>query len=133
MVKVTTHCAVTLWPSHLCLFLLPELPENSRTGVSPSTTSLIIHVTVLPLNNCIAPFTLRRNQTHTAKQQPDQHSSTRSSSMARRLIPLLDRVLIEKITAPTKSAGGVLLPESAVPKVGVLPTTTAAAPGDDWS
>ena len=41
--------------------------------------------------------------------------------MARRLIPLLDRVLIEKITAPTKSAGGVLLPESAVPKVGVLP------------
>lgn len=37
--------------------------------------------------------------------------------MARRLIPLLDRVLIEKVTAPTKSAGGVLLPESATPKV----------------
>jgi co-chaperonin GroES (HSP10) len=37
--------------------------------------------------------------------------------MARRLIPLLDRVLVEKITAPTKSAGGVLLPESAVQKV----------------
>eukprot|EP00775_Hariotina_reticulata_P011327 gene11327-11477_t len=37
--------------------------------------------------------------------------------MARRLIPLLDRVLIEKVIAPTKSAGGVLLPESAVPKV----------------
>ncbi|WIA12997.1 hypothetical protein OEZ86_006295 [Tetradesmus obliquus] len=37
--------------------------------------------------------------------------------MARRLIPLLDRVLIERIIAPTKSAGGVLLPESAVPKV----------------
>jgi len=35
----------------------------------------------------------------------------------RRLIPLLDRVLVEKITAPTKSAGGVLLPESALPKV----------------
>jgi co-chaperonin GroES (HSP10) len=29
----------------------------------------------------------------------------------------LDRVLIEKIVAPTKSAGGVLLPESALPKV----------------
>lgn len=41
--------------------------------------------------------------------------------MARRLIPLLDRVLIEKITAPTKSAGGVLLPESVVPKVRVTP------------
>eukprot|EP00877_Chromochloris_zofingiensis_P012817 jgi/Chrzof1/778/Cz01g28150.t1 len=36
---------------------------------------------------------------------------------ARRLIPLLDRVLVERITAPTKSAGGVLLPESALPKV----------------
>lgn len=35
----------------------------------------------------------------------------------RRLIPLLDRVLVERIVAPTKSAGGVLLPESAVPKV----------------
>jgi hypothetical protein len=37
--------------------------------------------------------------------------------MARRLVPLLDRVLIEKIVAPTKTAGGVLLPESAAPKV----------------
>jgi chaperonin GroES len=36
---------------------------------------------------------------------------------ARRLVPLLDRVLIERIVAPTKSAGGVLLPDSAVPKV----------------
>ncbi len=40
--------------------------------------------------------------------------------MARRLIPLLDRVLIETVIAPTKSAGGVLLPESAVPKVGLV-------------
>lgn len=32
--------------------------------------------------------------------------------------------MIEKVTAPTKSAGGVLLPESAVPKVGRV---TAAA------
>jgi hypothetical protein len=37
--------------------------------------------------------------------------------MAKRLIPLLDRVLIEKISAPTKSVGGVLLPDSAVSKV----------------
>ncbi|KAI8463805.1 MAG: chaperonin 10 [Monoraphidium minutum] len=36
---------------------------------------------------------------------------------ARRLVPLLDRVLIERIIAPTKSSGGVLLPESAVSKV----------------
>ena len=39
-------------------------------------------------------------------------------TMSRRLIPLLDRVLVERIVAPTKSAGGVLLPESAVTKVG---------------
>mmetsp|Transcript_7351 Transcript_7351/g.20753 ORF Transcript_7351/g.20753 Transcript_7351/m.20753 type:complete len:101 (-) Transcript_7351:176-478(-) len=32
---------------------------------------------------------------------------------ARRLIPLLDRVLVEKVVAPAKSSGGVLLPESA--------------------
>ena len=37
--------------------------------------------------------------------------------MAKRLIPLLDRVLVEKITAPNKSVGGILLPESASGKV----------------
>eukprot|EP00249_Psilotum_nudum_P007517 c20619_g1_i1 orf=183-485(+) len=31
----------------------------------------------------------------------------------RRLIPLLDRVLVEKIVSPAKSTGGVLLPDSA--------------------
>lgn len=36
---------------------------------------------------------------------------------ARRLIPLLDRVLIERAQAAAKSAGGVLLPESVVSKV----------------
>lgn len=35
----------------------------------------------------------------------------------RRLVPLLDRVLVERLVAPGKSAGGVLLPESAVSKV----------------
>lgn len=42
---------------------------------------------------------------------------TSTMSGIRRLIPLLDRVLVERIVAPTKSAGGVLLPESAMPKV----------------
>mmetsp|Transcript_10784 Transcript_10784/g.19672 ORF Transcript_10784/g.19672 Transcript_10784/m.19672 type:complete len:99 (+) Transcript_10784:49-345(+) len=37
--------------------------------------------------------------------------------MARRLIPLLDRVLVEKIQPVTKSAGGILLPESAASKI----------------
>lgn len=39
-------------------------------------------------------------------------------SAAKRLIPLLDRVLVEKIVAPTKTAGGILLPESSAAKVG---------------
>ncbi|CAD7703882.1 unnamed protein product [Ostreobium quekettii] len=48
--------------------------------------------------------------------------------MSRRLIPLLDRILVSRVAAPTKSAGGVLLPESAVNKVneGVV---IAAGPG----
>ena len=36
---------------------------------------------------------------------------------ARRLVPLLDRVLVKRIEAPTKSIGGVLLPESAQSKL----------------
>ncbi len=33
--------------------------------------------------------------------------------MAKRLIPLLDRILVQKLEAPTKSVGGVLLPDTA--------------------
>lgn len=36
---------------------------------------------------------------------------------ARKLIPLLDRVLVQRIEAPTKSIGGVLLPESSQNKL----------------
>ena len=36
---------------------------------------------------------------------------------ARRIIPLLDRVLVERVLPQTKSAGGILLPDSAVSKV----------------
>lgn len=38
-------------------------------------------------------------------------------SSLRRLVPLLDRVLVEKVQAATRTAGGVLLPETAVSKV----------------
>ncbi len=34
------------------------------------------------------------------------------SLTARRLKPLLDRVLVEKIVAPTRTAAGILLPET---------------------
>lgn len=47
---------------------------------------------------------------------------------AKRILPLLDRVLVEKITGPAKSAGGVLLPESAQAK-GVEATVVAVGPG----
>lgn len=36
----------------------------------------------------------------------------KSTMAARKLVPLLDRVLVEKILPQAKSAGGVLLPES---------------------
>ncbi|KAL3922943.1 MAG: hypothetical protein SGPRY_004378 [Prymnesium sp.] len=36
---------------------------------------------------------------------------------ARRLIPLLDRVLVKRIEPPTKSVGGILLPESSQSKL----------------
>ena len=37
----------------------------------------------------------------------------RVPGMAKRLVPLLDRVLVEKLAPPTKTVGGVLLPETA--------------------
>lgn len=39
------------------------------------------------------------------------------SNAFKRLVPLFNRVLIEKVVAPTKSVGGILLPESAVPQL----------------
>jgi hypothetical protein len=45
----------------------------------------------------------------------------------KKLIPLMDRVLVEKMAAPTKSVGGVLLPDSAVSKV-----RHAAQPTASW-
>jgi hypothetical protein len=38
------------------------------------------------------------------------------ASAAKKLIPLLDRVLIEKVAARTKTVGGILLPETAASK-----------------
>ncbi|CAK9214486.1 unnamed protein product [Sphagnum jensenii] len=35
-----------------------------------------------------------------------------ATAVAKRLVPLLDRVLVEKVVPPTKSAGGILLPDS---------------------
>ncbi|KAJ2725408.1 mitochondrial heat shock protein Hsp10 [Coemansia sp. Benny D115] len=50
-------------------------------------------------------------------------------SAAQRIIPLLDRVLIERVKAETKTASGILLPEKAVEKLheGVV---VAVGPGN---
>lgn len=40
-----------------------------------------------------------------------------SAAAARKIVPLLDRVLVEKSAAQKTSAGGVLLPESALSKL----------------
>ena len=40
-------------------------------------------------------------------------------SVFKRIIPLLDRVLVEKVAPRTKTVGGILLPETASAKVGV--------------
>merc|ERR1712228_469242 len=49
---------------------------------------------------------------------PEARSQRASTTMAaRRLIPLLDRVLVKRIEPPTKSIGGVLLPDSAQTKL----------------
>jgi hypothetical protein len=42
-----------------------------------------------------------------------------ATAAAKRLVPLLDRVLVEKVVPPTKSAGGILLPDS-MTKVGLF-------------
>jgi hypothetical protein len=42
-----------------------------------------------------------------------------ATAVAKRLVPLLDRVLVEKVVPPTKSAGGILLPDS-MTKVGLF-------------
>lgn len=41
----------------------------------------------------------------------------KAARAVKRIVPLLDRVLIEKAVAQKTSAGGVLLPESAVSKL----------------
>ncbi|CAD7081558.1 unnamed protein product [Hermetia illucens] len=50
------------------------------------------------------------------------------ANVARRLIPLLDRVLIQKAEAVTTTKGGIVLPEKAQAKV-LQGTVVAVGPG----
>ena len=79
------------------------------------------------------------NETSTPEGPLDTHASlcatttttTTTTTMAtRRLLrPLMDRVLVEKITPPTKSVGGVLLPETMTGKRVRRPTRLDSAGG----
>ncbi|KAK6931038.1 GroES chaperonin family, partial [Dillenia turbinata] len=46
--------------------------------------------------------------------------------MAKRLIPSLNRILVEKITPPNKTASGIILPEKSQPNSGKV---VAVGPG----
>ena len=46
-----------------------------------------------------------------------EHTSSNMSTVARRLKPLLDRVLVQRAVKPSKTAGGILLPESSLGKM----------------
>jgi len=50
------------------------------------------------------------------------------ASIARRLVPLFDRVLVERFVAETKSKGGIMIPEKALGKVH-SGTVVAVGPG----
>lgn len=51
-----------------------------------------------------------------------------ASNVAKRLIPLFDRVLIQKAEAVTKTKGGIVIPEKAQAKV-LRGTVVAVGPG----
>jgi hypothetical protein len=48
----------------------------------------------------------------TSLYDDDDDDDEKTMATRRLLRPLMDRVLVEKITPPTKSVGGVLLPET---------------------
>ncbi|KAJ2236710.1 mitochondrial heat shock protein Hsp10 [Coemansia sp. RSA 1722] len=50
-------------------------------------------------------------------------------SAIKRVIPLLDRVLVERVKAETKTASGILLPEKAVEKLNEA-VVVAVGPGN---
>ena len=64
----------------------------------------------------------------TQKKKPPNHIHTKReregerkmSQAAKKLIPLLDRVLVERAVAATKTSGGILLPETVGSKVRFL-------------
>ncbi|XP_023336746.1 10 kDa heat shock protein, mitochondrial [Eurytemora carolleeae] len=50
------------------------------------------------------------------------------ANIAKKIVPLFDRVLVQRIAAETKSKGGILIPEKAQSK-GLEGTVVAVGPG----
>merc|ERR1711977_104899 len=62
------------------------------------------------------------------KKERESESDTMASGALKRLVPLLDRVLVSRIEPLKKSVGGVILPDSAVSKINEG-TVVAVGPG----
>eukprot|EP00088_Acartia_fossae_P049565 TRINITY_DN546_c0_g2_i1.p1 TRINITY_DN546_c0_g2~~TRINITY_DN546_c0_g2_i1.p1 ORF type:complete len:105 (+),score=42.83 TRINITY_DN546_c0_g2_i1:60-374(+) len=54
--------------------------------------------------------------------------SSAAANVAKRIIPLFDRVLVQRVAAETKSKGGILIPEKAQAKT-LEATVMAVGPG----
>ena len=54
---------------------------------------------------------------HKHKERGREREREKMSQAAKKLIPLLDRVLVERAVAATKTSGGILLPETVGSKV----------------
>ena len=57
---------------------------------------------------------------HPRTRKEREREKKKMSQAAKKLIPLLDRVLVERAVAATKTSGGILLPETVGSKVRFL-------------
>ena len=51
-----------------------------------------------------------------------------SQALAKKLVPLMDRVLVERVVAATKTSGGILLPETVGSKVRDSSSSSSSLP-----
>ena len=51
-----------------------------------------------------------------------------SQALAKKLVPLMDRVLVERVVAATKTSGGILLPETVGSKVRDSSSSSSSSP-----
>jgi chaperonin GroES len=92
--------------NHLSLYL----PPTSNKHISSSSNLLSSHP---PPPQWYNPHH-RPSTTRKPTQTNIHHQSTIAAKSIKALAPLLDRVLVQRIKAETKTAGGIFLPESAV-------------------